>query len=82
MAKRILNSKAGIKRSLYRKISRHGKRFHSALDMAIAKYDITVRNSRIKRGDIELKGNNHGITFCGCGATGCFVHFSYPNREI
>ena len=52
------------------------KRFYSQLDMSIVKHDIAVRNSQVKRKEIELKSNNEGIAHCGCGAVGCFVHYS------
>lgn len=59
------------------KMSRHGKRFYSQWDMAIIKLDDAIRRSQIKRGELKVKGENHYIVHCGCGATGCFVHGSF-----
>jgi hypothetical protein len=52
------------------------KRFYSQLDMSIIKHDISIRNSQVKRGDLKLKSHTEGICQCGCGAVGCFVHYS------
>lgn len=55
-----------------------GKRFYTSLDMAIIKRDIAHRNSEIKRGLVERKGNEH-ISVCGCGSEGCFIHSGYDS---
>jgi len=61
-----------------------GKRFYSQLDMATIKYDEAIRNSKIKRGEIEPKGNNQYISHCGCGACGCFIigDFATVDRDF
>jgi hypothetical protein len=81
MSKRIPHSKRSIKRLVGNKLSRgNGRRFYTLYDMAIVKLDEAIRNSKINRGEVELKGNNHNIVQCGCGGTGCFIHFSYENK--
>ena len=62
------------------KSSRHGDRFYTRLDMAVIKHDEAVKNAQIKRGEVVPRGNNHAIRHCGCGAEGCFLHYSYPNK--
>jgi hypothetical protein len=54
------------------------RRFYTALDMAIVKKDIAIRNAKIKRGEIP-NHPNHYIYLCGCGAEGCFLHGSHEN---
>lgn len=51
-----------------------GRRFLTQLDMSIIKHDIAVRNSQIKRGEIE-RGGHEDIRICGCGAPGCAIHY-------
>ena len=55
-----------------------GKRFYTALDMAIIKRDAAHRNGQIKRGEVQRHGNEY-ISVCGCGSEGCFVHCGYDN---
>ena len=56
--------------------SRHqGKRFYTALDMAVIKHDAAVVNSQEKRGEIKRHANRY-ISVCGCGVEGCFIHGS------
>jgi hypothetical protein len=55
------------------RMSKHGKRKLTMLDMAIIKQDEATHNARIKRGLIE-KGYKHIIYMCGCGAPGCAIH--------
>lgn len=62
--------------------SRNGNRFYTGHDMAIVKHDIEVRNSQIKRGEVVPKSENHYISVCGCGATGCFIHGSKAKPDI
>ena len=61
-----------------RKESKNLNRFYTTLDMAIIKKDAANRNGQIKRGEIQRKGNE-GISVCGCGVEGCFIHFTYDN---
>lgn len=70
-----LNSK--IKR---RREGRGGKRFYTALDMAIIKHDEAVLNSKEKRGEIPPRKGYRYISVCGCGAEGCFIHSSTDER--
>lgn len=63
----------------HRKSSKHDNRFYTAMDMAIVKHDSAVKNSRIKRGETERKGNEY-IMICGCGAEGCFLHIDHDNN--
>ena len=81
MAKRNPHSRRSMKRWVANKVSYNGRRFYTARDMAIVKHDIEVRNSVINRGELVPKGKNEYIVPCGCGATGCFIHGSYPNVE-
>lgn len=67
------------KQAKYRKESRGGKRFYTGLDMAIIKKAEEELNSRVKRGDLERKGNRY-ISVCGCGAEGCFLHGSFESK--
>jgi hypothetical protein len=53
-----------------RKESKNGRRFLTALDMAIIKKDEAIYNSRARRGLIK-KPNCHSI--CGCGREGCII---------
>ncbi len=62
----------------YRKESRWGNRFYTALDMAIIKKDEATKNAQIKRGERKDKPNNY-ITVCGCGVEGCFIHGEHDN---
>ena len=62
-----------------RKESKNLRRFYTSLDMAIIKKDMAIRNSRIKRGEIEDHPNNI-ICVCGCGHEGCFLHVGFENR--
>lgn len=55
-----------------------GKRFYTALDMAIIKRDAAHRNGQIKRGEVKRYGNEY-ISVCGCGSEGCFIHGGYDN---
>ena len=64
-----LNSK--IKR---RREGRGGRRFYTALDMAIIKHDEAALNSKEKRGEIPERGSYRYVSVCGCGAEGCFIH--------
>jgi len=50
-----------------------GKRFYTALDMAILKHDEAVHNAQLKRGE-KKTGKQKLIVVCGCGAEGCFLH--------
>lgn len=63
------------------KYSKNGKRFYTSLDMAIAKHDQAVRNSRIKRGE-DKRGGTEYIADCGCGSEGCFLHLGYDSDPI
>ena len=56
----------------------NGKRFYTALDMAIIKKDMASRNARIKRGEAKRFGNEY-ICVCGCGNEGCFIHSGYES---
>ena len=51
-------------------------RFIPLKEMAVIKHDEAVLNAEKKRG---ISGNepNAGITECGCGSFGCFVHYSH-----
>lgn len=49
----------------------HNKRFYSSYDMAEIKRDEAIRNSKIKRGEIQ-NNVNEVISVCSCGARGCF----------
>ena len=61
--------------------TRGGKRFYTALDMAVIKHDDAVENSREKRGEIKRFGNRrHSV--CGCGVEGCFVHVNYESDSV
>lgn len=73
---KTLTSKVSAKNSLKaKKASRsNSDYFLSQLDMATIKHDEAIRNSKIKRGEISLKGNNEYIVKCRCGATGCLYH--------
>ncbi len=62
----------------HRKESKHGNRFYTDKDMAIIKHDVAVKNSEIKRGEKERKGNEI-IYICGCGVEGCFIHSGYDS---
>jgi len=53
--------------------------FKSSLDMAIIKHDEAVKNSKVKRGELKLKGNNEYVSNCKCGARGCTMPSSYAN---
>lgn len=61
------------------------RRFFSSKDMAILKHDIAVKNSKIKRGEIQ-RSNHTSIQVCSCGATGCFMlvnlNKKYDTRKI
>lgn len=65
-----------------RKESKNGGRRYTLRDMAIIKHDASVTDAQIKRGEIIPRGNNRKISLCGCGVEGCFLHISYPNREV
>ena len=56
-----------------RKVSKHGRRKYTDVDMAYIKYDAAVQNSKVKRGELK-RTNNQYIAECGCGAEGCFIH--------
>jgi len=58
--------------------NRIGKRFYTALDMAIIKMDQAKRNAKIKRGEAKRFGNEY-ICVCGCGTEGCFIHSGYES---
>ena len=45
------------------------------VDMAIVKHDAAVKDARVKRGE-EARGGVEGVAVCGCGAEGCFIHFT------
>lgn len=62
-----------------RKESKNDKRFYTSRDIAIIKKDVALRNSQFKRG--ELKYQDDEIVVCGCGAEGCFVHFSKKSHS-
>lgn len=61
------------------KHSKRGKRFLNSRDMSEIKHQEAVYNSRLKRGEIEKKGENHYISICGCGVEGCTIHSNYAN---
>jgi len=62
-----------------RKTSKNDKRFLTSRDMAEIKHQEAVYNARIKRGDIEVKGENHYISLCGCGHEGCTIHGNFKS---
>tara|TARA_R110000851_G_scaffold47424_1_gene115057 strand:- start:30515 stop:30829 length:315 start_codon:yes stop_codon:yes gene_type:complete len=64
-----------------RKNSTSGRRFFTSRDMAIVKHDDAVRNSKAKRGEITLEAVRE-IFPCGCGAEGCFLHFTRKSKPI
>jgi hypothetical protein len=53
--------------------------------MSILKHDAAIHNAKVNRGEVKkigwteekaLKGHGFGgITPCGCGREGCFIHF-------
>lgn len=55
------------------------RRFYTSRDMAIVKHDAAVRNSKVKRGELQRYGNE-GIYVCGCGREGCFIHTGHESR--
>jgi hypothetical protein len=63
------------------KYSKNDKRFYTSLDMAIAKHDQAVRNSKIKRGEMKRGGTEY-IADCGCGSEGCFLHGGYDTPKV
>jgi len=63
-----------------RKESKHNNRFYTALDMAIIKHDIAVKNAEKKRG-ITPDYPNNIISVCGCGGEGCFIHSSWKTTQ-
>lgn len=47
-------------------------RFLTQRDMAIIKLDDSIRNSKIKRGEIDTSNTaREQHVVCGCGAVGC-----------
>ena len=76
-----LNSKITHRRESRSKNGNVGKRFYTALDMAIIKHDAAVINSQVKRGEITRHGNQY-IAVCGCGVEGCFIHSSFESESI
>lgn len=62
-----------------RKESKKQKRFYTNIDMAVIKHDDAVNNSKIKRGELALNGNNHYVSVCGCGLEGCFIYGSFAS---
>jgi hypothetical protein len=58
-----------------RKSSKNNRRFYTSMDMSIFKQDEAMYNSMEKRG-IRPRTNNRGVCVCGCGAEGCFIHYS------
>jgi thiamine pyrophosphokinase len=61
-----------------RKSSKNGNRFFTSLDMSEIKHQEAIKNSEIKRGKRQDKGNNY-ISECGCGFEGCFVHGEFDS---
>jgi len=59
--------------------SRKGKRFYTAVDMAIIKHDAAILNAKEKRGELTRHANRF-VYRCGCGVEGCFIHTSRENR--
>lgn len=59
-----------------RKVSKHGHRKYTDVDMACIKYDAAARNSKIKRKELKTTYNQY-IVECGCGIEGCFIHGSF-----
>ena len=55
------------------------RRFLTSRDMAIIKLDESIKNSQIKRGEREKKGNAD-IRICGCGVEGCFLHLEFDGN--
>lgn len=55
--------------------SKNGKRRYTLRDMAVIKHDEAVLNSQVNRGDTVRHGTG-GISVCGCGVEGCFIHHS------
>lgn len=52
-----------------------GRRFLSSLDMSILKHDISIKNAKVKRGEIK-KTAVTGIYMCGCSSPGCAIHYN------
>lgn len=72
------------KKCTKRKSSKHNNRFYTQLDMAECKHYEAIKNSEIKRGERQPKGNNY-ISECGCGVEGCFFHGEFdsiPQEEF
>lgn len=63
-----------------KKVSKHGNRFYTPLDMVIIKKDTALRNSQKKRKEVPDHPNEY-ISRCGCGHEGCFIHGSTPTKE-
>lgn len=57
-----------------------GKRFYTALDMAILKKDIATYNAKRKRGEVPNHPNAY-ISQCGCGNEGCFIHGTFETTK-
>ena len=62
------------------KASHYRKRFFTSIDMSELKHMIAIRNSQIKRGEIEDHPNNY-IAVCGCGHEGCFILGSHETID-
>lgn len=64
------------------KVSKNGRRFYTALDMATVKHQQDVQNARVKRGEYE-DGPIHHVSPCGCGVEGCFGVFrTNPSKDV
>lgn len=73
---------AGIQQKAKRRQeSRNGNRFYTSVDMSILKQDISIQNSRRKRGEYVPKNGFEYIAICGCGVEGCFIHSSTERVE-
>jgi len=74
--------RAGRSRNRSRK---NHRRFFTSRDMSILKHDAAIHNAKVNRGEVKkigwteekaLKGHGFGgITPCGCGREGCFIHY-------
>jgi len=80
---KTLNSLDTNKNRLKAKKASHsdGDYFLSALDMATVRHDEAIRNSKLKRGELVLRGNNEYICKCRCGGTGCLFHGSFATTK-
>ena len=70
----LYNVKSSNKDEIRRKKHKN-RRFLSQLDMSVINHDISVKNSKIKRGEMK-EYSVTGIQMCGCGSPGCAIHYN------